>query len=101
GTMVATHVNLRKSDNSGYEPPHTFALEPSAAFDIEGDGDIDLCRVGPFKNMRFTLPTAGARRQYGNASAGTGGMKPVLGARGPFRANESAQLRLRGARGGT
>lgn len=47
-----------------------------------------------------TAGVPGGRRQVGAGSPGTGGLVPTLGADGPFRIEESAELRIRGGVGG-
>ncbi len=67
--------------------------------DLDGDGDLDL---GPplVRGARFPSGAAGSRRQFGFATAGTGGASPTLGATGPFRVGETMETRLVGGRGG-
>ena len=52
------------------------------------------------ENATNSLPAAGRRRQVGAGSPGTDGLVPTLGADGPFRLGESAELLIRGGAGG-
>lgn len=67
--------------------------------DVDGDGDVDLLSEYLSLNVTSDGPPSGARRQYGSGSPGTGGIVPVLGAAGPFRLGETAELRITGAGG--
>ncbi|MBK6942462.1 MAG: VCBS repeat-containing protein [Planctomycetes bacterium] len=100
GSSTTTLINLRKSDNSGFLPPIEMACDASVLRDVDGDGDLDLLRMLQTLNRTFSPQAGGGSRvQYGAAAQGSGGMRPTLGASGPFRVGESAQLRLRGAAG--
>ncbi len=100
GSNTTTLINLRKSDNSGYLPPIEMACDASVLRDVDGDGDLDLLRLMQTLNRTYSPQDGGgSRRQYGAAAAGSAGMRPTLGASGPFRVGENAELRLRGAAG--
>ncbi|HEU4418156.1 MAG TPA: VCBS repeat-containing protein, partial [Planctomycetota bacterium] len=67
--------------------------------DADGDGDVDLVGRAVLRNFHFDGAAAGEREQFGDALAGTGGGKPVLGATGPFRAGGVLTTRLTGGCG--
>lgn len=67
------------------------------ATDLDGDGDPDLAGEYAVRNRAFEGRSAGARRQYGSATAGTGGHLPTLGAVGPFAPRRTVEFRLSGA----
>ncbi|MFY9345499.1 MAG: VCBS repeat-containing protein [Planctomycetota bacterium] len=67
--------------------------------DADGDGDVDLVGRAVLRNTRFDGAAAGAREQFGEALAGTGGGKPVLGATGPFRVGGTLTTTLTGGVG--
>ncbi|HEX6884657.1 MAG TPA: VCBS repeat-containing protein [Planctomycetota bacterium] len=101
-------VLRRKSDGSGWEAPFAQIVFPQGqvgtapAFlrDVDGDGDEDLVTDRLIRNATHTPPLCGWRRQAENGTPGAGGLVPTLGAEGPFRVGESAELRLRGGLGG-
>jgi len=76
-------------------------MEPSAYADIDGDGDAELFSRWMYRGRTFEGDSAGMVRQYGFGSPGSGGVIPVLGAKGPFRVGEEIEIRLTGGRGGS
>ncbi|MAB80751.1 MAG: hypothetical protein CMJ89_15490 [Planctomycetes bacterium] len=107
----AISIVLRKADNSGWKVPvHQVvysALWPDVVdvpighlADIDGDGDADLITDEIWENMTNVTPSSGARRQSMGGVPDTHGLIPTLGATGPFRVGEDAQIRLTGAPGG-
>ncbi len=101
----AVHIALR--DGSPQQGPvYTQVLPANHWVDIDGDGDIDTVVDTPIgggawvRNLMQHGPAAGARQQYGYGSAGNGGLATLLGADGPFRVGEQAQLRVSGGSGG-
>jgi hypothetical protein len=96
---------------SAYEPPLDLVLPgieryvnfggpvevALLASDLDGDGDPDLVGDYGMKNRTFEGASAGARLQYGSATAGSGGLLPTLGAVGPFCAGGRLEFRLTGA----
>jgi hypothetical protein len=85
-----------------FAPEFVQMLTPQALADLDGDGDLDVIDSHVFqRNCAFDGGAAGARRQYGVGSAGSGGFVPVIGAAGPFRAGHAAETRVTGALGGT
>lgn len=101
-------ILLREPDGSGWQPPFAqivFAqnqLNSSEALlaDVDGDGDEDFLTDRLIRNAAHAPPVCGRRRQTAPGVAGTGGLVPTLGADGPFRVGEAAELRLTGGRGG-
>jgi len=99
-------VLLRRADNSGWKPPLVQMVHPDAHTldgvlrDVDGDGDEDLVTNRLVRNRRHSLTEDGRRKQTGTGTSGTGGLVPTLGADGPFRVGESAELRIRGGVGG-
>jgi VCBS repeat protein len=98
-------VLRRKPDNTGWEAPVVHVVHPNDYFegvpcDVDGDGDEDFVTDRRIRNVARSLPDSGWRRQFGAGTPGTGGLVPTLGASGPFRIGESAELRIRGGLGG-
>jgi hypothetical protein len=89
----------RKTDNSGYEVLSHLVMQPYGALDVDGDGDTDLLGSHVFKNRHFESTSGGMRRQLPGGIAGAGGVIPTLGASGPFRVGESAEIVLTGTAG--
>lgn len=69
----------------------------NALLDLDEDGDADLIGVNETRNQVFHGSAGGTFRQFGAATAGNGGHKPTMGAAGPFRVGEAAELRVTGA----
>ena len=70
--------------------------------DVDGDGDLDLIGSGILVFNRLRTPeTSGCSRQYGQGTAGSGGIVPRIGARGPFEVNGTANFDVTGLLGGT
>lgn len=78
-----------------YEEPYFFG-------DVDSDGDIDASGFYHVENRQYDGPSAGWTIQYGRtiATPGTGGFRPVLGARGPVRLGSLARLVITCGRGG-
>ncbi len=107
----ACAVFTRRGDNSGWNAPilqvltgasasSTFTRTVSA--DIDGDGDNDFVSADRcFENLHFDGAGAGSRLQRDDGFAGSGGVRPLLGAQGPFRVGEQVRIVLRGARPAT
>ncbi|MFO1011665.1 MAG: VCBS repeat-containing protein [Planctomycetota bacterium] len=105
---TAVDIFLRRHDNSGWAPPvrqtivFTGAagapMNTTAVCDVDGDGDLDFVTDRVVKNRSFIPATAGRRRQLGTSDAGSGGVRPTLGASGPFRSGSTTNLRVTGAR---
>jgi FG-GAP-like repeat len=83
-----------------YQPAIVQIFIAGALTDVDGDGDPDALWNKLARNRHFRQPDCGTRRQYGIGLAGSGGMVPVLGAVGPFRAGVSGDTRIRGGLGG-
>jgi len=82
-------------------PQRYFGLPVTAAADIDQDGDLDLVGARTVRGRRFEGPGDGLARQFGEGTPGRGGLRPVLGASGPFRPGSStAALHLRRGAGG-
>jgi hypothetical protein len=96
----ASCVIRRKADNTGYEAPTYQVLQPTGHLDIDGDGDEDLVDTHLHKNRCFESVAGGMRKQTAGGLAGAGGILPTLGASGPFRVGQSAEIVLTGATGG-
>ncbi len=100
----------RRANNSGWQAPDSqivFAhdgvsgIRPDALLaDVDGDGDDDFVTDRLVRNATFTPPESGRRRQVEDGTPGTDGLVPTLGAAGPFRLGEIAEVRLRGGLGG-
>ncbi|HEX6883525.1 MAG TPA: VCBS repeat-containing protein [Planctomycetota bacterium] len=103
-------VLRRLTDNSGWDAPvvqvvyehdgNQGILLDVVLRDVDGDADVDLVTDRLVRNGKHSLPRGGRRQQAGAGTPGTGGLVPTLGADGPFRLGESAELRVRGAVGG-
>lgn len=100
----------RRPDNSGWQDPFsqivfehsgTSGLPLDAVLrDVDGDGDLDFLTDRLTRNGTHSSPEGGRRVQLETGTPGTGGLVPTLGAEGPFRVGESAELRIRGGVGG-
>jgi hypothetical protein len=66
--------------------------------DVDGDGDEDILTQRSYRSRRFNGVEGGARVQLDGGTPGQGGVKPILGATGPFRVGERVRLLLRGLR---
>lgn len=82
----------------------------AAAVDVDGDGYADVIgtrgdnldtKTRILLNRNYSHHSGGMRRQYGNATIGTGGFAPVLGVAGPFMPGDTLNVRMNGALGGT
>jgi hypothetical protein len=97
----ASGILRRKLDNSGYETPVCQVMMPTGALDLDGDGDADMFGAQLFKNRHFEGVDGGMRKQSDVGSIpGSSGITPTLGASGPFRVGEHAEMVLTGAVGG-
>jgi len=99
-------IFIKRNGAPGFEDPVQQTFTATAHFDRDGDGDEDLIATmslagidGVIGNRRWTAQADGLRQQYGQATAGSGGACPVIGATGPFRLGESAALRINGMPG--
>ncbi|MBM3975482.1 MAG: VCBS repeat-containing protein [Planctomycetes bacterium] len=99
-TVPSVWILRRAPGGAGWLPPLAQLADPTLIDDVDGDGDLDLIGNKVTLATRWTAPQDGARLQYGTANAGSGGMRPTLGAKGPFRPGETPQVRLRGTLGG-
>ncbi|MFO1054785.1 MAG: VCBS repeat-containing protein [Planctomycetota bacterium] len=95
-------ITVRRRNSAGfvYDAPVAFGGPYIAAFaDMDQDGDLDGIPTRVM-NRHFDGDLAGRRRQYGLASAGSGGHKPLLGVEGILRSGSTPVLHLRQAVGG-
>lgn len=69
--------------------------------DLRASADLDVLGTGVTWNRSVPAATAGARRQYGQAANGSGGIQPVLGISPPLRAGAAPVLHARHALGGS
>jgi len=73
----------------------------SALADVDDDGDDDAVYQTVAFNQTLDREDSGGSTQYGPATAGQGGQQPVFGARGPFTAGATAEIRVTGVRPNT
>lgn len=106
----AAYVILRRADNSGWEAPIQQTLytddslfraivHKATVVDVDSDGDLDLVTDRVIRNAQRTGLAHGKRVQLTDATAGSGGMQPTLGASGHFEVGGTSTLRLTGACG--
>jgi hypothetical protein len=112
GTSLRNGITIvkRSADGTGWDSPlHQIVyqhngtsgiLRDAVLRDVDGDGDVDFTTDRLIRGGKHSQPEAGRRWQSAGGIAGTGGLVPTLGAEGPFRAGESAELRVRGGLGG-
>ncbi|HEX5052071.1 MAG TPA: VCBS repeat-containing protein [Planctomycetota bacterium] len=93
GTWVVRQVSPGQFESTLYP------TELGRPIDVDGDGDIDLLGRALVRNRTFEGVAGGAREQFGDASAGTGGARPTIGAVGPFRVGTTMQTRITGGLG--
>jgi hypothetical protein len=63
--------------------------------DADGDGDLDIVGTALTRGLGVVAPAGGSIRQYGLATAGAAGARPLLGATGPLAVGSpSASLRV-------
>lgn len=97
-------ILLRTADGQAFQDPIVQLFHPQAVADFDTDGDADVLHTSEpqywIPGRTFEGDSAGRHLQYGHGSEGTGGLRPILGAKGPFRAGETVELRLLGGRGG-
>lgn len=98
-------IFLRAGDNSGWRPmiqqvvfsENTTSAQRMFTFsDPDGDGDVDFLADRLVRNTHHQGDAGGMRVQDTGGLVGQGGVKPLVGADGPFRVGEVAQLRVRG-----
>jgi hypothetical protein len=110
GVRNGVGILLRENDNSGWRPAFSQVvfgssggnaiLLDAALRDVDGDLDPDFVTDRLVRNGDHDQPRGGLRRQSEGGVPGTEGLASTLGARGPFRFGESAELRLTGGVGG-
>jgi hypothetical protein len=99
-TTFSTTI-LRGQGDGTFVEHATEVVNPELAADLDGDGAVEL--VLP---SRQTIVAAKPRRSRGEfeqrhaSGPGTGGIAMSFGARGPFRADDTIELRVRGGLGG-
>ncbi|HKB15495.1 MAG TPA: VCBS repeat-containing protein, partial [Planctomycetota bacterium] len=93
-------IYRRLGPGLSFAPLVSQTVVATSVADVDGDGDIDSVSHDVVRNRRFEGATAGLRRQYGLGLPGSGGMIPTLGAAGPFRPGQAADLRMTGGLGG-
>lgn len=95
-------VLRRNGPGPTWDPPVDFRVSHARGVaDLDGDGDLDVLGTGVTWNRSVPAASAGARRQYGQAANGSGGIQPVLGISPPLRAGATPVLHLRQAVGGS
>lgn len=98
-----TYLVWRQTGALSFDAPVAFFGKPSyRIFDVDQDGDGDVFGPHTTRGRRFAGADDGFGRQYGSGSPGSGGVRPLLGFRGPLRPGSStAALRVcRGVGGG-
>ena len=103
GSLVGTAIAISNGPLS-FETPVVQVMRPSSVVDWNGDGTLDVWnRLG--RSIQFGIPPAGVSpgvySQFGQSGTGASGLRPLLGARGPFRVGETVTVLLRGGMGGS
>lgn len=95
------HVFRRPGSGITFETVRSFLAAGLVEFgDVDLDGDRDAIGVTVLRSSRVRGVGAGLVRQYGVATAGTDGIRPLLGNAGPVRSPGAVDLRIRRGVGG-
>ena len=98
----STLIAYQQTGGGPFDEVVQLVFYPQALVDVDGDGDLDAIQEeGVVRNRQFGGAESGFRLQHGSGTAGGAGLRPTLGASGPFRLGESPVVLLRGAPGGT
>ncbi|HYC76797.1 MAG TPA: VCBS repeat-containing protein [Planctomycetota bacterium] len=99
--FTAACLVVRATAPGVFAPALRQTIYPLALADADGDGDLDAFTwYAAAFNPKHVAPDAGRRLQFGEGSAGALGLKPILGATGPFRGGETGTLVVRRVTGG-
>jgi hypothetical protein len=96
-------AHFRQASGVAYDPPIAWLARPglTSFADMDSDGDLDVTGRFLVRGHRYSGDEAGLLRQYRAGTAGTGDVRPILGANGPTRPGSQATIRVRRAVGGT
>lgn len=100
-TMDRLHVFRRPGSGITFETVRSFLAAGLVEFgDVDLDGDRDAVGAAVLRASRVRGVGAGLVRQYGVATPGTDGIRPLLGNAGPVRSPGAVDLRIRRGVGG-
>lgn len=100
-TSDRLHVLRRPGPGLTFENVRSYLAAGLATFgDVDLDGDRDAVGLSVVRASRVRGAGAGLVRQYGAATAGAGGARPVLGSASPAQSPGTVELRLRHGVGG-
>ena len=90
-------VTLRQTANHGFEWSEQMMMSKDFELgDMDGDGDVDVVyKTVMLRNVTHHPSAGGVLQQFGVPTKGSRGIRPQLGATGPFRPGDQASLVLR------
>lgn len=99
GSFAPTARYYPGTGGGNHGAPVEYVLSSNVIGDVNGDGPADVVNLSYGRTQTFHLAPvgfAGSYSQFGINGTGASGAIPVLGARGPFRALSTVEVRFRG-----